>query len=143
MLIVSVMSSYAGDVTPQAAYEALAADSSALLVDVRTAAEWTYVGLPDLSAIHRDVTCIEWQTFPEGDRNTHFLDQLRDAATPELEVFFLCRSGVRSRAAAEAATAAGFEHAYNIIDGFEGPLDVDGKRTVSGWKNEGMPWRQG
>jgi len=63
--------------------------------------------------------------------------------TPEHHIYFLCRSGVRSLAAAEAAQAAGFPYVYNIADGFEGPPDRAGHRgTTSGWKAEGLPWRQ-
>jgi rhodanese-related sulfurtransferase len=61
---------------------------------------------------------------------------------PERPVLFLCRSGVRSAAAAEAAARAGYAHAYNVTEGFEGPLDADGHRGVSGWKAAGLPWRQ-
>ena len=134
----------AGDVTPTAAYAALRADADAVLVDVRTRAEWTYVGLPDLIDLGKQVVTIEWQTFPDGARNDGFLDELRDAGVgAETPVYFLCRSGVRSAAAAGAATALGLGLAYNISDGFEGPHDDDGHRAVAGWKAAGLPWRQG
>ncbi len=136
--------SYAGDVTPKDAYAALAADERAVLVDVRTVAEWNYVGVPDLSALGRGVVGIEWQRFPDGSVNDAFVDDLRQAGVGEgTPVYFLCRSGVRSRAAAEAATAAGLGPAYNVSDGFEGPHDEEGHRAVAGWKNDGLPWRQG
>lgn len=136
--------SYAGDVTPQEAYAALAADEDAVLVDVRTTAEWNYVGLPDLGVLGKRVVCVEWQSFPEGAVNGDFVDQLQDAGLPDgAPIYFLCRSGVRSVAAAHAATAAGLGPAYNVLDGFEGPHDEEGHRTVSGWKNADLPWRQG
>jgi rhodanese-related sulfurtransferase len=136
--------SYAGDVTPKDAYAALAADERAVLVDVRTVAEWNYVGVPDLSELGRGVVGIEWQRFPDGSVNDAFVDDLRQAGVGEgTPVYFLCRSGVRSRAAAEAATAAGLGPAYNVSDGFEGPHDEQGHRAVAGWKNDGLPWRQG
>ncbi|MGL5909808.1 MAG: rhodanese-like domain-containing protein, partial [Phycicoccus sp.] len=76
--------------------------------------------------------------------NEGFVDQVRAAgAEPGRPVYLLCRSGVRSVAAAEALTAAGLGPAYNVLDGFEGPHDAAGHRTVSGWKNAGLPWRQG
>ena len=84
---------YAGDVTPAEAYAAVTGADDALLVDVRTRAEWTYVGVPEL--------------------------------------------------AADALTAAGLGPAYNVLEGFEGPPDAAGHRTVSGWRNSGLPWRQG
>ena len=136
--------SYAGDVSPQEAYAALAAEEDAVLVDVRTTAEWSYVGLPDLSALGKRVVCVEWQRFPDGALNGDFVEQLQDAGLPDgAPIYFLCRSGVRSVAAAEAATGAGLGPAYNITDGFEGPHDEHGHRTVSGWKVAGLPWRQG
>lgn len=136
--------SYAGDVPPQEAYAALESDPAAVLVDVRTSAEWSYVGLPDLTGLGKRVLPVEWQRFPDGSVNERFLDQLRDAGVTEgAPIYFLCRSGVRSAAAAEAATRAGLGPAYNVADGFEGPLDGQGHRSVSGWKVAGLPWRQG
>ena len=136
--------SYAGDVAPREAYAALQADPAALLVDVRTSAEWSYVGLPDLTGIGKRVVPVEWQRFPDGSINGHFLDELRAAGVVEgAPIYFLCRSGVRSAAAAAAATRAGLGPAYNVADGFEGPLDPDGHRSMSGWKVAGLPWRQG
>ena len=89
--------SYAGDVSPQDAYLALAADEDAVLVDVRTSAEWSYVGVPDLSALGRRVVFVEWQRFPDGARNGDFVEQLQDAGLPDgAPIYFLCRSGVRS-----------------------------------------------
>jgi rhodanese-related sulfurtransferase len=135
---------YAGDLTPDAAYELLAGDPNAVLVDVRTKAEWSYVGIPDLSEVGREVVLAEWVSFPDGDRNPEFLDAVSSAAVAkDAPLVFLCRSGVRSVAAAEAATAAGFSSAYNVTEGFEGPSDASGHRgTKAGWKVRGLPWRQ-
>jgi rhodanese-related sulfurtransferase len=135
---------YAGDLSPSEAYEMLAADPEAVLVDVRTRAEWSYVGIPDLSEVGRDVVLAEWVTFPDGTRNPQFLDALSSAtARPDTPLVFLCRSGVRSVAAAEAATAAGFTAAYNVTEGFEGSSNASGHRgTEAGWKVRGLPWRQ-
>ncbi len=136
--------SYTGDVTPSETYAALAADPDAVLVDVRTTAEWAYVGLPDLSSLGKQVVTIEWQRYPSGAVNDRFIDELRDAGIEgERPLYFLCRSGVRSKHAASAATAAGFGPAYNILDGFEGPHDNRQHRVVAGCKVEGLPWRQG
>lgn len=132
------------DVEPGKAWDALKADSSAQLCDVRTEAEWTFVGIPDLGELDREVTLIPWQVYPSMQRNTAFVDHLRQAGFgPETPIYFLCRSGARSLAAAEAASAAGYAHVYNVADGFEGPLDPHGHRgTVGGWKAAGLPWRQ-
>ncbi|NHA70318.1 rhodanese-like domain-containing protein, partial [Phycicoccus flavus] len=95
--------SYAGDVTPAEAYDAVTGPDDALLVDVRTHAEWTYVGVPDLEASGRDVAFVEWSHYPGGTRNDRFVDEVRAAGLePGRPVYCLCRSGVRSMAAAEA-----------------------------------------
>lgn len=142
-------SDYAGDIDVQTAWDTLAADPKAQMIDVRTAAEWTYVGLPDLTSLGREVHAIEWQSFPSGQINPDFArvtaEQMKlagaDAATPLL---FLCRSGARSKSAAVAMTRAGFSKAFNIAGGFEGNLDGNGHRgNVNGWKASGLPWRQG
>jgi rhodanese-related sulfurtransferase len=132
------------DVTPRAAYEALRADPDAVLVDVRTDAEWNFVGIPDLGEAGKQPVLIPWQVYPSMQVNGAFTEHLRKAgATPESKLYFLCRSGVRSMAAGQAAQAAGFPKAFNIIDGFEGPPDAGGHRgSVAGWKAEGLPWRQ-
>ena len=138
------VTSYAGDVSPSDAYVELQADPRAVLVDVRTAAEWSYVGLPDLTQIGKRVVFLEWQRFPDGTLNEGFVAQLREAGVGEgVPIYFLCRSGVRSAAAAKAVTAAGLGPAYNVSDGFEGQLGLDGHRAVTGWKASGLPWRQG
>ncbi len=132
------------NVTPDQAYAALKADLGARLVDVRTDAEWTYVGLPDLSATGSDLVLIPWQLFPSGQVNGAFMDQLHGAGVAEdVPVYFLCRSGVRSLAAAGLAASHGFSRTYNITDGFEGPADHHGHRgSVAGWKVAGLPWGQ-
>ncbi len=134
---------YAGDLSPTETYQLLTDEPGAALVDVRTAAEWAYVGLPDLAGLGREVVRVEWVRFPDGALNQAFIDQLAEAGVaPERPVAFLCRSGVRSVAAASAATAAGYSRAYNISEGFEGQLDAAGHRGVGGWKARGLPWRQ-
>jgi rhodanese-related sulfurtransferase len=134
---------YAGDLSPEEAFELLKSRSDAVLVDVRTTAEWSYVGTPDLSDLGREVLLAEWVTFPGGARNPSFLESVEAAAAKDAPVIFLCRSGVRSIAAAEAATEAGFQGAYNVTEGFEGPPDGTGHRgTAAGWKVRGLPWRQ-
>jgi rhodanese-related sulfurtransferase len=135
---------YAGDVAPAAAYAVLAGDPGAVLVDVRTRAEWSYVGGPDLSGLGKQVVQIEWVRFPDGAPNAAFLAQLEAAGVSRAApVLFLCRSGVRSVAAAQAATAAGWTAAHNVLEGFEGAPDAAGHRgTTGGWKVAGLPWRQ-
>lgn len=132
------------NVSPRAVFEALRSDRQARLVDVRTDAEWAFVGLPDLSETGQDPVLIPWQVYPSMQVNGGFADHLRQAGlTPENKIYFLCRSGVRSVAAAKAAAAAGYAHVFNIADGFEGPPDEDGHRgTIAGWKADALPWQQ-
>jgi rhodanese-related sulfurtransferase len=132
------------NVPPTQTWEAIQADPQAQLVDVRTDAEWNFVGIPDLSAASKQPVLIAWQVYPAMNRNPSFEDDLRKVGfTPDHHIYFLCRSGVRSLAAAEAAQAAGFPHAYNVAHGFEGPPDADGHRGQrAGWKADGLPWRQ-
>ena len=132
------------NVTPTEVWRALAENPQAHVIDVRTDAEWSYVGFPDLTALGKRPALISWQVFPEMRVNEEFIEQLCDAGfTPEHHLYFLCRSGVRSLHAAEAAIAAGFPYAFNIADGFEGAPDAEGHRgAVAGWKAEGLPWRQ-
>ena len=129
---------------PQAVWDALRDDPQAQLVDVRTDAEWNFVGVPDLSEANKQPVLIPWQVFPGMQVNGAFLEQLKQAGlTADNKIYFLCRSGVRSLAAAQAAIDAGFPHAYNITDGFEGPPDGDGHRgELAGWKADALPWRQ-
>ncbi|WP_430334057.1 rhodanese-like domain-containing protein [Rhodococcus sp. ACT016] len=141
--------SYAGDITPQQAWELLREHPDAVLVDVRTDAEWRYVGVPDTSSIDRRTVLIEWVSYPTGARNESFVDQLVEAGiaggvdeAAARPVIFLCRSGQRSIGAAEAATAAGIGPSYNVLDGFEGGLGADGRRGTSGWRAVGLPWTQ-
>lgn len=141
------MSDAIGDVpnaTPEETFAAIEKGGNVLLVDVRTTAEWAYVGLPDLSAAGAEPVLIEWQKFPDMAVDPRFGEML-EAMTPDksTELYFLCRSGVRSLAAAREMRARGYDNVYNISDGFEGPPDGSGHRgNVAGWKASGLPWRQ-
>ncbi len=136
---------YGGDVSVKEAWEALRDRSDARLVDVRTAAEWNYVGLPDLSECGKETILVEWQSFPEMSLNSDFINAVgRAIPDRDAPVYFLCRSGARSRAAAIALTSAGYRHCFNVSGGFEGPPDSDKHRgQVDGWKAHGLPWVQG
>jgi rhodanese-related sulfurtransferase len=136
------------DVPVEEVWSRLAEDAGAVLIDVRTRAEWTFVGLPDLSTIGKRVLTVEWQTVPEGTEAC-FADRMAKAldaagANKDSELFFICRSGARSRMAAEAMSSAGYRRCRNVADGFEGPLDADRHRgQVAGWKAAGLAWVQG
>lgn len=139
-----------GSVTPEEAWSALSAHPRAMLVDVRTRAEWAFVGTPDPSPAGRPLVLQEWVTFPAMARNPDFLEALSGDVTRHgaEALYFICRTGGRSHdaavAAAEHFAAAGSPVAcFNVVEGFEGPPDAQGHRgTVSGWKARNLPWRQ-
>ncbi|MEP2871977.1 MAG: rhodanese-like domain-containing protein [Parasphingorhabdus sp.] len=139
---------YAGDIDAQGAFEALETQQNAVLVDVRTQAEWTFVGIPDLSTIGKDTAFAEWQSFPPSGPNPDFVKDVvgfleKKGLDPATPIYFLCRSGARSKAAAIALTQAGYTNCFNISDGFEGALDAEGHRGLqSGWKAAKLPWKQ-
>ena len=139
---------YAGDLPVSEAWDLLRQELGAQLIDVRTTAEWSYVGVPDLSGLGRELITVEWQRFPSMAPNPAFVAETRAAlaragAAADAPLLFLCRSGARSRAAAIAMTGAGFSRAYNVAGGFEGDLDPERHRgSKNGWKAAGLPWRQ-
>ena len=141
---VSPAAGYAGDVTPAVAWKILGELKDAILIDVRTRAEWNYVGVPDLAGLDKKPGLVEWQVFPSMQVNPDFVGALSEAlADKAVPLLFLCRSGVRSVAAAKAMAAAGYSTCLNVADGFEGPLDAQGKRGATrGWKAARLPWRQ-
>ena len=128
---------YAGALFPAEAYELMLKAPGAKLIDVRTRAEWDYVGrVPDSVAI-------EWQSYPSSQQNPAFLDDLKEQTQKDAIVMFLCRSGARSHAAASAASEIGYSRSYNILQGFEGDKDAQGHRaSVGGWQFAGLPWVQ-
>ncbi|WP_017759500.1 rhodanese-like domain-containing protein [Pseudacidovorax intermedius] len=126
---------YAGDVTPELAARWLAS-GQAVLVDVRTDAEREWVGFVP------GAVAVAWKQWPGMAMNAGFDDALRAAVPPGGKVVLLCRSGVRSVAAAKRAAELGIE-AYNILEGFEGDPDADGHRgNKGGWRKRGLPWKQ-
>lgn len=129
---------YLGEVTPQEAFQLLQLAPGAKIVDVRTRAEWDWVGRV------AGTIEIEWNQYPGGARNPNFVAELKRQVDPEALVMFLCRSGVRSVGAATAATEAGYNACYNILEGFEGDKDANGHRNnIGGWRKAGLPWIQG
>ncbi|MBR0751111.1 rhodanese-like domain-containing protein [Bradyrhizobium jicamae] len=131
------------EISPRQAWDLLAAQKHARLVDVRTEPEWAYVGVPDLADLGKAVAKISWHVFPEMRVNSEFIGKLRATYDTAHPVIFMCRSGGRSLAAAKAAFEAGFARCFSLAGGFEGDVDEDGHRgTKSGWKAEGLPWRQ-
>lgn len=127
---------YAGGVLPELAWQ-LFHEGRAVLVDVRTPEELSYVGrIPE-------AVQVAWATGTAQVRNPRFVRELESKVPKDAVVLFLCRSGKRSAAAAEAATRAGYGSAFNVLEGFEGELDEHQRRGgVGGWRRRGLPWIQ-
>ncbi|MBY8976652.1 rhodanese-like domain-containing protein [Rhodobacteraceae bacterium NNCM2] len=138
-------------VDPADAFQTLSQSQDALLIDVRTRAEWQFVGLPDLSAISKETALVEWVQFPQMTHNASFVEEVENLieAHRTNRLFFICRSGARSLSAAQAIAASRQArgetiHCTNVMEGFEGDLDTDGHRgKLNGWKARGLPWKQG
>jgi rhodanese-related sulfurtransferase len=146
-MLASVMAGeqdYAGDVSIAEAWNHLSTNSDAQLIDVRTQPEWSFVGVPDLGGLGRRPVFVSWQMYPDMTVNPRFVEELRAQGIKSGQpLYFLCRSGARSRAAAKAMTAAGFPSCYNVAGGFEGDLDADKHRgRLGGWKAGGLAWTQ-
>ena len=135
---------YAGDLEPKQAWEMLSQNPTATLIDVRTQAEWGYIGVVDTQTLSKPALFIQWLTFPEMRVNQEFTRMVSSSGVKEDDaLLFICRSGARSKAAAIAMTELGFGKCYNILGGFEGDLDLDSHRgKVNGWKADGLPWTQ-
>jgi len=138
------------ELSPADSWAALEETADAALVDVRTRAEWAFVGVPDLSGLDRRLILAEWRRFPDMSRNEDFVEELLDGFGGDLpsRLLFICRSGARSMEAAQAVAAslAGQGRAaecINVAEGFEGDLDERRHRGMAnGWKARGLPWRQ-
>ena len=137
------------EVSVQDTWSRLAKDPKAVLIDVRTKAEWAFVGVPDLDTIGKKPILIEWHGFPDNRVHADFTERLAEVlreigANEGSELMFLCRSGGRSLMAARAMSAAGFTRCRNVTHGFEGPLDATRHRgKQEGWKARNLPWTQG
>ena len=126
---------YAGDIPPALAWQWVQT-GNAVLVDVRTDAERAWVGQVPGAKV------VAWKQWPQMLMNPDFDTQLQAVVPSGSKVLLLCRSGVRSVAAAQRATELGLQ-AYSILEGFEGDLDANGQRgKLNGWRYRGLPWQQ-
>ena len=139
---------YAGDLSVDEVWALLSSDPTAVLIDVRTAAEWGYVGVPDLEGLNKTLLTIAWVSYPGNVKNENFAEQVLDqvqamTASKDAPLLMLCRSGVRSKGAATVMTEAGYTRCYNVVGGFEGDLnDQKHRGNTGGWKVAGLPWLQ-
>lgn len=135
---------YAGDLSPQESWNVLVTENDSILIDVRTDAEYSFVGVADLSSLNKTTIYANWLFFPSSDLNPEFTAELESKNFDKNQpLLFLCRSGVRSKHAANAMTALGYSKCYNITGGFEGDKDAALHRGCeNGWKHAGLPWVQ-
>ena len=131
------------EVSPREAFDVLTTDPDTLLIDVRTQMEWETIGVPDMSQTSRPTVFVEWISGPGQPPNHRFVEQLLEQAGGELpsRMFFICRSGARSAAAAQVVAAmagqAGRQvHCTNVAEGFEGSPAYG---PESGWQARGLP----
>jgi rhodanese-related sulfurtransferase len=141
---------YAGDLAPREAWDMLVREKNAVLIDVRSRAEWTFVGVASLAALGKAPLYVSWQNYttsPDGRAqmvpNPQFAAAVANAVEKDAPAIFLCRSGGRSKSAAIAMTVNGFTRAYNLAGGFEGDRDATGHRgQAGGWKAANLAWTQ-
>lgn len=150
------------DISVADSYNLLQAEGVYLL-DVRTDAEWTYVGHPGVNKVGEGAFLTE-KVFNISVKihdkdynlvdNKHFVKdttRLFKAVTgvpahefkSNIVIIAMCRSGSRGEAAALLLEEAGYANVYNMVDAFEGSKDENGYRTVNGWKVEGYPYTFG
>lgn len=129
---------YSGAVSPAEAWALRQQLPGSVIVDVRSAAEWQFVGVVP------DAVRIELRTYPGMVPNPGFVTQLQQQVDKSATVLFICRSGARSDEAARLAAEVGYSEVYNVLEGFEGDRDAAQHRgSVNGWKAAGLPWMQG
>ena len=131
------------NISSQKCFEKLSTEINSQLIDVRTKPEWTYVGVPDLSSINKNVIFVSWQVYPEMRINKFFENQILESNIKKDDnLYFICRSGNRSNNAAEFLTSRGFSNCFNVIDGFEGKLNHERQRSlIDGWQFNNLPWK--
>jgi len=134
---------HAGETEPRGvdsktAYEMVMGDlENTFIIDVRTQAEYEFVGHPDLP---NGVPNIPVRFYPGWAFNERFVDDVAARFTRDKTIITMCRSGVRAKKAAQLLLEAGFKQVYYMTDSFEGAKDAQGHRTVNGWKVNGLPY---
>jgi rhodanese-related sulfurtransferase len=125
------------EISPQEAFD-MAEEANVYLIDVRSIAEYVYVGHPENA---HNLPILFWDEKGIAHvRNENFLQDLTSKFKKEDTLVFICRSGNRSPVAARMAIGAGFQKVFNVPEGFEGKKDEKGYRTIGGWKNRGLPY---
>ena len=135
--------SYKRNLLPKMAVERLQSNSQALFVDVRSKAEYKYVGFPENSILIPWIDDPDWEPNPEAfsDAVMQELDGRENLLNTE--IILICRSGFRSNEALKCLENKGFTQVSHVASGFEGDLDENDHRgNLNGWRHDGMPWSQ-
>ena len=132
------------NITSIECFNKLSEISNSYLIDIRTKPEWEFIGVPDLSSLNKKTIFIAWNEYPEMNINKYFIDQVVGENIEKIDnIFLICRSGKRSFQAAKHLTLFGYNHCYNISDGFEGDKNkLNQRSTINGWKYNNLPWQQ-
>lgn len=137
-------------VNPKIAFDILKNDESSVLIDVRTDAEFLFVGVVNDSQFKNKSILLPWMVYPSMSENKEFANIIDDSLKSLIgddhknaKLFFLCKTGKRSNMAAQYAKNIGYNNCYNITNGFEGDCDQNKQRSnINGWKADGLPWQQ-
>jgi len=135
--------SYKRNLLPKMAIERLQNNPQALFVDVRSKAEFKYVGFPENSILIPWIDDPDWEPNPEAfsDAVMQELDGRENLS--DTEIILICRSGFRSNEALKCLENKGFTQVSHVASGFEGDLDENDHRgNLNGWRHDGMPWSQ-
>ena len=135
--------SYKRNLLPKMAVERLQRNSQALFVDVRSKAEYKYVGFPENSILIPWIDDPDWEPNPEefSDSVMQELDGRENLLNTE--IILICRSGYRSNDALKCLENKGFTQVSHVASGFEGDLvENDHRGNLNGWRHDGMPWSQ-
>ena len=132
------------NITSVECFSYLSKISNSFLIDVRTKPEWEFIGIPDLSSLNKNTIFSSWHIYPEMKINLFFENKLFESNIKKNDkIFLICRSGTRSYHAAEFLTSRGYNHCFNIADGFEGKKNTLNQRSaINGWKYHNLPWKQ-
>ncbi len=139
--------------TSTEAYRHKTENPKILFLDVRTRAEVNFLGMPDVADANIPVKPLTRFLANSGKayqrvNNLDFVPAVADMIArkglePDPVIFIMCRNGKGSAIATNLLAAHGYTKVYSVIDGYEGDMDAQGKRTVNGWRNEGLPWSYG
>ena len=132
------------DISSVECFDKLSKNSKSYLIDVRTKPELEFTGVPNLSILNKKTLFISWHEYPKMKINHNFQNQFLEGNLNKGDyIFLICRSGRRSFQAAKYLTSLGYNHSYNVSDGFEGDKNkLNQRSTINGWKYNHLPWKQ-